>query len=62
VSLDNLKALGLLQAQQTQNLALNTDEAIKAQLSRYALVVAGTFDDLDPQLEAAGLEVWLAEE
>lgn len=35
---------------------------IRAELKAYALAVAGTIDDFDPDIEAAGLEVWQADE
>lgn len=37
-------------------------ELVRAELAAYAAAVAGTPDDLDPELEAAGLEVWQAGE
>ena len=33
-------------------------EAIRAQVAAYAAELAGTDQDLDPELEEAGLEVW----
>ena len=36
--------------------------AIRGELAAYAAAVAGTSDDFDPEMEAAGLEVWKAEE
>ena len=35
-------------------------QAIREELAAYARAVAGTLDDLDPDLEEAGLEVWRA--
>ncbi len=35
---------------------------IRAEMRAYALAVAGTSEDLDPEWEALGLEVWQASE
>ncbi|WP_293915246.1 hypothetical protein [Deinococcus sp.] len=35
---------------------------IRAEMRAYALAVAGSIDDFDPELERAGLEVWAADE
>lgn len=33
--------------------------AVAAEITTYAEAMAGTLDDYDPAIEAAGLEVWL---
>ncbi|WP_425145846.1 hypothetical protein [Deinococcus sp.] len=40
-----------------EQLRVDEIQGIRAQLSTYAAIVAGTRDDLDPDLEEAGLEV-----
>jgi hypothetical protein len=37
-------------------------EQIAAEISEYARAVAGTVDDYDPAIEAAGLDVWAADD
>ena len=37
-------------------------QLVRAELAAYALAVAGTLDDFDPDIEAAGMEVWQADE